>query len=130
MNWLRKFFYGRHGADQLSLFLFIVYLVIAVLSQIYNLWPLYLISWAIFVWSLFRMFSRNHARRAAENNSFMVVWYRLRNGFKNFGRSFGDLQKYRYFSCPGCGQKVRVPRGKGKVNISCPKCGLKFLRKV
>lgn len=130
MNWLRRFFYGRHGADQLSLFLFFVYLAIAILSQIFMIFPLYLASWAVFAWSLFRMLSRNHVKRTAENTRFMYGWYRFRNVFKNFGQKANDFQKYRVFDCPSCGQKVRVPRGKGKVNITCPKCRNKFMRNV
>ncbi len=130
MNWLTRFFYGRHGADQFSIFLFAVYLSMAILSQIFRLFPLYLVSWAVFAWSVFRMLSKNHAKRAAENNRFMVGWYRFRNGFKNFGQRAGDFQKYRVFDCPSCGQKVRVPRGKGKINITCPNCRSKFMRNV
>ena len=127
MNWLRRFFYGRHGSDQLSIFLFIVYFSLAVLSQIFGLFVLYIASWAVFAWTIFRMFSRNHTKRMAENNRFLYIWYRFRNSFKNIRQKFKENKQYRYFNCPSCRQKVRVPRGKGKVSITCPKCRTKFM---
>lgn len=130
MNRLKKFFYGRHGVDQLSIALFFLYMAIAFTSQILRIYWIYILSYAIFGYSFFRILSRNHAKRTEENARFLLGWHSLKNRFRTGIQRMRDLGQYRYFKCPNCSQTVRVPRGKGRVNISCPKCRGKFLRKV
>ena len=80
-------------------------------------------------WGLFRMVSRNLPRRRAENAKFMqlagpaINWFHLR-------RTMHRDKEHRYFRCPRCRQTVRVPKGKGKIAIKCPKCGEKFIKKT
>jgi DNA-directed RNA polymerase subunit RPC12/RpoP len=130
MNWLRRFLYGRHGVDQLSIALFFVYMVIAITSQILRIYWLYILSYSFFGYSFFRILSRNNSKRTAENTRFLYGWYTFRNRFGNGIQRMRDIRQYRYFKCPNCSRTVRVPRGKGKVYITCPKCRGKFLRKV
>ena len=75
-------------------------------------------SWVPFFAVIFRMFSRNISARRRENQRFVGFFSRLRD------------RDNRYFSCPKCRQMVRVPKGKGKINIRCPKCGEKFMKKT
>ena len=70
------------------------------------------------IWSIFRMYSRNIEARRRENAAFLRFFSRLTD------------KQYRYFRCPGCRQVVRVPRGKGKINIRCPKCSRQFIKKT
>ena len=122
---LRRFFYGRYGSDQLNLAMLIGMAVLSALncilyillgsSLLYAL--LSVVVDTLLVLSVFRMFSRNIPRRQAENQSWQNFLARLRD------------RDNRYFRCPSCKQRVRVPRGRGKINIRCPKCGEKFLRK-
>ena len=130
MNGLRKFLAGRHGVDQLSIVLFIAYVAVGVISQIFGITLLYYLSFAIFGYALFRMLSRNHSRRTAENTRFLYGWYNFKNGFKYKWQQIRERKDYRYLKCPHCNQTVRVPRGKGKVAITCPKCKTRFVRKV
>ena len=123
---LRRFFYGRYGSDQLNLAMLIgmaalsavnciLYLILGS-SLLYAL--LSVVVDALLVLSVFRMFSRNISRRQAENQAWLSFLARLRD------------RDNRYFRCPDCKQRVRVPRGRGKINIRCPKCGEKFIRKT
>jgi len=120
----RRMFIGRNGPDQLSFALII-------LSLIFNFIPwqyMFAFSLAIFAVAVFRMFSRNIAKRQKENLAFMGVvnktksWYYM-NKAKGQQRKF-----YKIFKCPSCSLKLRVPRGKGKVSIKCSKCGNKIIR--
>lgn len=128
MNFLRKLMYGRYGSDQLSLFLLLVYLVLIVLSGLPHLGVLSWLALAVLLWDLFRIFSRRIDRRRAENARFLTLagpavrWVRMRVTV------FRD-KEHRYFRCPNCGQYLRVPRGKGKINVTCRNCGASFEEK-
>ena len=128
MNFLRKLMYGRYGSDQLSLFLLLVYLVLIVLSGLPHLGVLSWLALAVLLWDLFRIFSRRIDRRRAENARFLTLagpavrWVRMRVTV------FRD-KEHRYFRCPNSGQYLRVPRGKGKINVTCRNCGASFEEK-
>lgn len=128
---VRRFLYGRYGSDQLNLALLITAIVISLVNSILAaalsasfvytniIYPLlHLLIVGLLVISIVRMLSRSIYRRQKENKAFLRFWNRLRD------------RKNRYFSCPNCKQVVRVPRHRGKINIRCPKCGEKFIRKT
>ena len=125
---IRRFMYGRYGNDQLNACLLAVYLILLLLSMITRFALLEWIALPLAAWGLFRMFSRNYAARRAENAKFMklagpaIDWFRLR-------RSIHRDREHRYFKCPSCGQQLRVPRGKGRINVTCRSCGAKFEEK-
>lgn len=127
-NAIQRFMYGRYGNDQLNIFLLIFYLVLYVIYVATHLGILYWLSIAVFVWGLFRMLSRNHARRRAENAKFMQIvgpairWFHLR-------RTIHRDKEHVYFKCPSCGQQLRVPRGRGKITVTCRSCGAVFQEK-
>ena len=122
MNFIQRFFYGRYGWDALNLFLIGLSLVLYVAD-------IFVRASVLYVLALFRMLSRNFARRRAENAKFMVVagpvirWVKLR-------RTIHRDKEHRYFKCPNCGQQLRVPRGKGKITITCRNCGVSFEEKT
>jgi len=127
-NALQRFMYGRYGSDQLNIFLLAAYLVLLLLSGLPGLRLLETVSFALMVWSLFRMLSRNYAARRRENAKFLKVagpairWWRLR-------RTILRDKEHRYFKCPKCGQQLRVPKGKGKITVHCRGCGASFQEK-
>ena len=127
-NALQRFMYGRYGSDQLNTFLLIAYLAALLLSGLPELGVLEFVALGLVVWALFRMLSRNYAARRAENARFLKVigpvvrWYRLR-------RTIRRDKEHRYFKCPGCGQQLRVPRGKGKIAVNCRSRGASFQEK-
>jgi len=127
-NALQRFMYGRYGSDQLNIFLLVVYLAALPLRGLPGLGVLEFVALVLMAWTLFRMLSRNYAARRAENAKFLklvgpvVRWYRLR-------RTIRRDKEHRYFKCPGCGQQLRVPRGKGKITVNCRSCGASFQEK-
>ncbi len=127
-NALQRFMYGRYGSDQLNVFLIAAYLILLLLSALPGLGFLEFIAFILVAWSLFRLLSRNYAARRAENAKFLklagpvIRWYRLR-------RTILRDKDHRYFKCPSCGQQLRVPKGKGKITVTCRGCGSSFQEK-
>ena len=125
---LMRFMYGRNGIDQLGTFMFALYLVIWVVQLFARWFVLFLVEDVLLVLILFRMLSRNLARRRAENAKFLQLarpircfWVTRRNRMKD--------RDHRYFKCPDCGQQMRVPRGKGRITVHCRTCGATFEEK-
>lgn len=115
---LQNFMSGRAGADQLCWALLILGIVLNLAGSLSGLSALCLLAYVPFVWTLYRMFSRNVEKRRQENATFTGVFRRMRD------------REHRYFVCPKCRQRVRVPRGKGKISIRCPQCGERFVKKT
>ena len=128
-NALQRFMYGRYGNDQLNLFLLGAYFVFFLLSAIFHSGLLSLLGEVCLILALFRLLSRNLAKRRSENALFLkkatpvLQWMRLQ---KNIHKD----RTHRYFRCPRCRQAVRVPRGRGKINIRCPKCSEQFIKRT
>lgn len=124
MNGFRNFFFGRNGFDALSGAIMVVVLLLSLLSRMFPDWIfLPIIGMALIVWAFYRTLSTKVVLRRAENEKFLSFWDRLRSG--RF-RVAAPMQ-YRYFTCPSCGQKVRVPRGRGRIAITCPRCNAAFI---
>ena len=124
MNGFRNFFFGRNGFDALSGAIMVIVLILSLLSRMFPDWIfLPLIGMGLIVWVFFRTMSTKVVLRRAENEKFLSFWSRLRSGPSKFA---APLQ-YRYFTCPSCGQKVWVPRGRGRIAITCPRCNAGFI---
>ena len=119
---LRHFMAGRYGTDRLNMVILCTGLVASLLSMLISVQPFNLIFWALsyilMIWAICRSLSRNTYKRYQENRKFLQVYDRLKD------------RKNRYFDCPKCRQTVRVPRGKGKISITCPRCREKFVKKT
>ena len=119
---LRNFMMGRYGTDRLNMVILTVGLVASLLSVILRFTPvnmvLFLLSYGMMFWAIFRTLSRNTYKRYQENRKFLQLVGRLKD------------REHRYFDCPKCRQMVRVPRGKGKISITCPRCREKFVKKT
>lgn len=119
---LRNFMQGRYGSDKLNTALLIVGVVSCVLAMFFGTTVAGLIftllSYALMGIVIFRMLSRNTYRRYQENRKYLRFWERLKD------------RDHKHFDCPRCRQPVRVPRHKGKISITCPKCKEKFIRKT
>ena len=127
---LREFMYGRYGTDQLSLALIGGGFVFYVLYVFTRSRLLYLISLVLYGIAVFRTLSKNTVKRRIENQKFMSLWYKLKNKWVGIRADFVERKTYKHFKCPACGQKIRIPRGRGKVEIRCPKCSHKFVKKA
>ena len=129
MNWLQRFMAGRYGSDQLNFALLVLCLLLSLISQITGLYVLLLISYLPLLFAIFRMFSRNIYKRRAENAWFLKLWTPVKMWFVQKFTMLRQSKQYRFFKCPSCRATVRVPRGKGKIQIRCPHCGNTFLKK-
>ena len=129
-----RFMQGRHGADQLSNFLVIAALVLVVL-EIFIPIPrvrhaMNSLGVGFILFSYFRMFSRNHARRYEENEWFLKYYNRVRFWWNGKKARSAQRKTHRIFKCPSCRQSIRVPKGKGKIAITCPKCRKEFIKRT
>ncbi len=127
---LRQFMYGRNGGDQLCFGLFVLAILCQIIYTITRFLPLYLLSLVLYGIGIFRVLSRNIPKRQAENRKFMNFIWKIKNFWGNTKCRFEEAKTYKHFKCPSCGQKIRIPRGRGKVEICCPKCGTRFIKKV
>ena len=132
-NAILRFMYGRNGSDQLNTALLVCYLAIwligniltaitksAVLASVVNV-LMTILAVVIF----FRMLSKNLVKRRAENAKFLAWWYPMKNRLKGMKQRSAD-KEHKYFTCKSCKTICRVPVGKGKIVITCPKCGTKI----
>lgn len=136
MNWRDKFtnfMYGRYGVDQLSRFMLVLTFVLCILSLFIRTSILSFLILALIIITYYRMFSKNIYKRAAENEKYLrfVEKFKLKTHTGSSGtfQNAGERKYYKFFKCPGCSQKIRIPRGHGKIEIRCPKCNTKFIRK-
>lgn len=130
MNWIQKIMYGRYGSDELSFGLVFIYLLFLVIFQFTDITILYIIGISSMVFCIFRMFSKNHQQRYEENQKFLTWWNPTKSKFTNKVRYLKGLKTHRYFKCTSCSQTLRVPKGKGKIAITCPRCKNEFIKKV
>lgn len=125
---LRRFMAGRYGGDQLGHFLAWAALVLFVLGMLFRR-VFYWLGLAVLVYSYYRMFSRDIARRRYENDFYLQKRAAVLRKLGQMRNRFALRKTYRYFRCPQCRQELRIPRGRGQVSIHCPKCGADFVRK-
>ena len=135
-NALVRFMYGRNGADKLGQVMLWVYLGIMVLQLIFGSleWTALavvcqLLMYVLMFVILFRMFSRNLGKRRAENQRFVNWWWRVKNS-RGAAKARKADTDHKYFTCGKCKTVCRVPAGKGKVIITCPKCGTQIQAKT
>lgn len=121
--------WGRYGYDDLNRVLMITALVCMVLSLFPRGHIFYLIAGVAMAYSYFRMFSRNIAKRSRENQWFMNKTAKVRKLFGKKEREWQQSRQYHIYKCPKCRQKIRVPRGRGRIAITCRKCGTEFIKK-
>ena len=127
-NGLSRFMYGRNGADQLGLCIIWTAILLDIVGMLTKKVPLLssiigAVTTVMVLWALFRVFSRNLEKRRAENAAFLQkVWWPIKRRF-NSGRQQRMDKEHKYFTCPNCKTVCRVPVGKGKIVITCPKCG-------
>lgn len=129
-NGFRSFMVGRNGSDQLSFALLIAGIICSLISSLTGFMILYYAGMAIYIWSLFRMFSRNVSKRAEENRKYLSIRYNLKTNVSQFLVRMKNSRKYRYFRCPECKSRLRLPRKVGEVTVTCSKCAHQFRQKA
>lgn len=129
MDFLRRFMAGRYGSDQLNNALLLLGIILIVVEWITRWQWMGIFILALLILCYFRMFSRNIQARYAENQWFLRKWGPISVRLRNMKLRFQDRKTHRYYKCPQCKQRLRVPRGRGKINITCPHCHHQFIRK-
>lgn len=141
-NKFNRFMVGRYGMDEFGKFLYVVGLVLAIVGIFIRY--VWIVALLVIAYNYFRMFSRNIAARTEENQRFCKFFkIKRRSGGYNQGNTYSqrgqmtneqkkalDKKTHKIFKCPNCSQKVRVPKGKGRISIRCPKCRIEFIKKT
>ncbi len=127
---LRSFMNGRHGADQLSTALVWVGLGIYLLSAITGWAVLGLVSMAMYVYAIYRMFSRNNEKRTEENRKYLAWKSRWQTQLRQARTRFKNRKQFKYFRCPNCHAWLKLPRKAGMVTVTCGRCKNSFTEKA
>lgn len=130
---IMKFMYGRYGNDELNQFIFklvfvnlLISLFIGSSRELSNIF--YYISLILVAVVYYRMFSKNYSNRYKEKMLYLEFSNKFTTKMKTNNKKLKERNTHKYFTCPSCKQKVRVPKGKGKVSVHCPKCGVDFIK--
>ena len=119
---------GRYGSDQFNRFLMLLGLVFFVIS-VFGVRGFYRGGLACLIYAYFRMLSRNTYKRSLENNRYLQYESKVKRYLSGWRRNLEQRKTHHIYKCPSCRQKIRIPRGKGKIEIRCPKCGQTFIKK-
>ena len=132
--WFARVMAGRSGPDHLNRFLSVVFLILSLGSMFVRnsrlSSALYALSMGLFIYVMFRMLSRNIYRRQQENGAYLRERYKVTSWWNGMRDRWAQRKDYRFYKCPSCRTRLRVPRGKGKLNIVCRKCGTSFQRRT
>ena len=121
-----QFMIGRYGTDEFNNFLTIlVFITIVISIFVDNKFSMF--ATILLIYLYFRMFSRNYSARRAENAAFLKIKYKITDRFSKQARE--QRKHFHIYKCPQCKQKIRIPRGKGKIQITCPKCRHEFIKR-
>jgi len=123
-----RFMQGRYGNDQLNrtlMFGAIVFLLLSIVAGD----VFYLLAVAVMGYAYFRMFSKNTYKRAGENQRYLQLEWKVKAKWGKKKNELKQLKTHHIYKCPSCKQKIRVPRGRGKIAIRCRKCGNEFVKK-
>ena len=126
---MARFMYGRYGNDQLNRFMLIISMILVVITLITG-WDVFWFVGVVLITLVYlRMFSRKIQKRYAENQKYLSLTNPITGWFKLRIKHLKERKTHRFFACPACKQKVRVPKGKGKICITCPKCKTQFQKR-
>lgn len=126
---VRRFLYGRYGYDKLSNHLLFASVFFWLLSLFVLKWIFFGIYFILFLISVLRVFSRNTAKRYKELNAYNKFLSKITGFFKLWKCKWRDRKTHKYFKCK-CGAVLRVPRGKGKITVHCPKCNVSIEKRT
>ena len=126
---MQRFMAGRYGNDQLNQFIFIVAIISMVLEIITRQSLFYTLTLVLLILAYVRVFSRNINKRYEENMKFLQKKDAILNKFRKQKYYAAQRRNFHIYTCPQCKQKIRIPKGKGKISITCPKCRTSFIKK-
>ena len=129
-NTLSNFMQGRYGPDQMGTTIIWSSLAASLLGMFTGIGVLQLLAYAGLIYCIFRMFSRNKEKRAAENQAFLQRFGGLRTKVKQFIQRRKNSKEYKYFRCSHCRAIIRLKRGQGQVHGKCPRCQTEYDQKT
>lgn len=120
---LNRILRGRYGMDELGKDLMIIGLLLYVMGGILRSGLIFSLSVIVIIFTLYRMMSRQHWDRREENRRYTAYTKLWKLKYEN--------RKYsRIFMCKRCGRYIRVPKGKGKIQVTCTACGDKTIHRT
>ena len=125
-----RFMQGRNGMDELARMHSWLVLILLLVGMFTRIGLFSLLALGLLIYMYFRVFSRNTSKRYEENRKYLDFRYNRTVAWNRFKKRFAQRRDYKFFKCPMCRQEVRVPRGHGKIEITCPKCREKFIRRT
>ncbi|QUH26452.1 hypothetical protein [Serpentinicella alkaliphila] len=128
MDWLRKFMIGRYGQDQLSIFLFVISIVLTLSGQFTGISLLIILGYVPIFIGFYRMFSKDIQKRRMENYKFSIFISPLYSKLTQVKNRIEGSKTHKYFKCQQCNTTLRVHKNKGKIVVTCPKCKGKFTK--
>ena len=130
MNWLRNFMYGRYGIDHFSIGLIILSFLLSLVLRFVHVPFILLIAYIPLGFACYRILSKTVYKRERENQIFLRYYYPASQWFKIKINHLKQMQTHKFYKCANCHQQLRVPRGRGKIEIICPKCKTSFIKKT
>ena len=125
-----RFMSGRYGTDQLNTSMLWTALIMSIIGSVAKVGLITLMADALLLLMFFRMFSKNRYKRQHENQVYLQRTYKVTQAVSEWMNRVKNSKKYRYFTCPKCKKRLRVPRGVGSITITCKGCGNKFDKKA
>lgn len=127
---MQAFMYGRYGYDELSQAVSITALI-CLLIALFSGWQIFsLCALTLWIWSMVRCYSKNLSKRQTERQRYLHFTGRIKGWFSTKKRAWSERKTHRYFKCPNCKKTLRVPKGKGKIKITCPECKTQITKKT
>jgi hypothetical protein len=130
MNQFRRFMYGRYGVDRFSQALIYMTLAVSIIATFSRYRMIFLVSYALLAYAIFRMISKNISKRSQENMIYCRLMGSIKKSLNQIKLSLIGTKTHKYYKCKHCRQMIRVPRGKGKICITCPKCRAEFVKRT
>lgn len=128
MNWLRKFMLGRYGGDQLSIYLLVLSMVLTLIGKFVGIAALSTVGYIPLLAAGYRTLSKDIRKRSKENYKFTIFISPIYSRLKKVQSRIKGSKTHKYYKCSKCKTMLRVPKGKGKIKITCPKCKDKFIK--
>lgn len=120
---------GRYGQDELGKFILSLSLILLIINLFVKTAALSAAALVLIIYSYYRIFSRDVRARYAENKKFLSTVDPLRRKFFSSKNKYDNRKVYKYIKCPKCKFEMKVPKNKGKIRVTCKKCGEKFIVK-
>ena len=139
--WYNRVMAGRYGSDQLNIAIIVAYFLLNFLANIFRNAIISYLAIALLIWGFYRMLSKNISQRYRENAVFLKYWHGFLQWFRTSSGRFerwrertlsrmNDKKTHKYYRCPNCKNTLRVPKGRGKIVITCPVCHTEFIKKT